>query len=195
MWNRALAPKFFFIPIVFMLLTPLSHAGMMEIGASYGVRNSSIDENNYTKNESVTGSFAWYFLELSAIELSYTKGVAKQSLKSVDDSTATTYYADFEMFGADLVITLAKKESFLQPFVRGGVAQLKKEFYREDPTNGRTPYGKPVDDVVPSYGFGLKINLTRGFSIKGSYDRWKSGSADDKEIWDDAIKAGFSWMF
>lgn len=168
----------------------------MELGASYSVRNSSIDKDNYTENESWTGSFAWYFFEMSAIEFSYTKGLAKQSLKAVGETFSTLYYAEFEMFGADLVVTFANKTSFLQPFVRGGFARLKKEFYKEDQSNGEiTAYGEPIDQVVPSYGAGLKINITQTFSIKGSYDRWRSGTNDDKEIWDDAIKGGISWYF
>ncbi|MCB0350695.1 MAG: outer membrane beta-barrel protein [Bdellovibrionales bacterium] len=171
-------------------------AGVMELGASYSTRNSSIDKDNYTENTSWTGSFAWYFLEMSAIEFSYTKGQATQSLKAVADPNATLYYADFEMFGADLVITFAGKTSVLQPFVRGGFARLKKEFYKEDTSNGQiTAYGEPVDQVVPSYGAGLKINITQSFNIKGSYDRWRSGTNNDKDIWDDAIKGGISWYF
>ena len=168
----------------------------MELSASYSVRNSSIDDNNYTKNESWTGSFAWYFLEMSAIELSYTKGLSEQSLQASDETKSTKYFVDFEMYGADLVLTLAKKSSFLQPYIRGGAAQLKKQMYKKDPANGAiTRYGDPVDETVPSYGVGLKINLTETFSLKGSYDRWRSGSNDDKETWDDAIKGGISWYF
>lgn len=188
--------------VIFTLLVGLTitfhsptWAGIMEVSGSYSVRTSSIDRDNFTKNESWTGSFAWYFLELSALELSYTKGLAKQSLKAAGDPNSTVYFADFEMYGADLVVTLAKKDSLLQPFIRGGVAQLKKKFYKELPNHQIATYGTPVDQVVPSYGFGLKIRLTEGFSLKGSYDRWRSGSVDDKEIWDDAIKGGISWMF
>jgi hypothetical protein len=183
--------------LVFLILslTSLSHAGVMELSANYGVRESTIDENNYTKNTSAGGSFAWYFLEMSAIELSYTKGRSIQSLKATTDPDPIKYIADFEMFGADLVLTLATKSSFIQPFVRGGMARLKKEIYKEEADGTVTKYGEPVDDVVPSYGAGLKINLTQTFAIKLSYDRWRSGSNGDKETWDEAIKAGVSWYF
>ncbi len=167
----------------------------MELGTSYSVRQSTIDEDNYTKNESWTGSFAWYLIEMSAIELSYTKGLATQSLKSASDPAALVYFAEVEMYGADLVVTLAKKSSFLQPFVRGGAVQIKKQIYRKDINGQIDKYGERIDTVVPSYGAGIKIMLTETFSIKGSYDRWRSGSKDDKDTWDDAIKAGVSWYF
>ncbi len=172
-----------------------AYSGVMELGASYSIRQSTIDEDNYTKNESWTGSFAWYFLEMSAIEFSYTKGLATQSLKATADPAPLVYFAEVEMYGADLVVTLAKKGSFLQPFVRGGAVQIKKQIYRKDINGQIDKYGDRIDSVVPSYGAGIKIMLTETFSIKGSYDRWRSGSKDDKDTWDDAIKAGVSWYF
>jgi Outer membrane protein beta-barrel domain len=179
-----------------MLATaPSASAGMMEISTSYSIRDSSIDDYNYTKNEAWTGSFAWYFLELSAIELSYTNGTAEQSLSPDNGTTVDKYYAKFEMYGADLVFTFAGKDSFLQPFIRGGVAYLNKKFYKEDTAGTVTNYGVPIEDTVPSYGAGFKIRITQGFSIKMSYDTWRSGNANDKDIWDEAIKAGVSWMF
>lgn len=183
--------------ILFLILTISndSDAGLMEISSSYGKKSSSIDTDNYNKSESWSGSFAWYFLEQSAFEVSYTKGVAEQSLKATTDTSPTIYYSDFTMYGADLVITLTPKGSFFQPFIRGGMAQLKKKVYREDPTGTITLYGKPVDEVVPSYGAGFKIFISEAFSIKAGYDRWKSGSSADKDIWDDSVKVGVSWFF
>lgn len=185
-----------FLLLFLLAANTVAYAGLMEVSTSFGVRSSSIDENNYNKNESWTGSFAWYFLEMSAIEISYTKGVSEQSLKSDASTPALVYFSKFEMYGADLVVTFAKKNSALQPFVRGGMAKIKKNIYRKDTSNGQIDnYGEAVDDVVPSYGFGIKLMLTETFSIKGSYDRWRSGSSQDKDIWDDAIKAGVSLYF
>lgn len=179
-----------------MITANSAYSGVMELGASYSIRQSTIDDDNYTKNESWTGSFAWYFFELSAIEISYTKGLATQSLKAASDPNALVYFAEVEMYGADLVVTLAKKSSFIQPFVRGGAVKIKKQIYRQDPiTQAIDKYGERIDSVVPSYGAGIKLMVTETFSIKGSYDRWRSGSKDDKDTWDDAIKAGVSWYF
>ena len=115
--------RFFLVLILTILVTFSATAGVMELGTSYSIRNSSIDKDNYTENESWTGSFAWYFFEMSAIELSYTKGLAKQSLKALGDPNATLYYADFEMYGAERVITFAGKGSLSQTLGRGGCAK------------------------------------------------------------------------
>lgn len=161
----------------------------------YSTRSSRIDDNNYTQSQSWTGSVAWYFLEMSAIELSYTNGLGEQSLMAAGDPGQTHYYQVVEMVGADIVLTMASRSSFIQPFVRAGAAHLRKRIYQKDYLGDITPYGAAVDKIVPSYGVGLNIKLTEAFGIKGSYDRWQSGSNGNSAIWDDAVKAGISWYF
>lgn len=185
---------FIFLLLALTFATTPSAAGVMELSTSYGLRNSRIDDDNYTKSTSWTGSFAWYFFDLSAIELSYTSGVTEQSLKATNEERLR-YVQEFQMYGADLVLTFAGRDSFLQPFIRGGAARLKKKLFRIESDGTQTLFGEPIENTVPSYGAGIKINLTKSFSLKGSYDRWRSGSNNDKEIWDDAIKAGISWYF
>lgn len=176
-------------------LTHRAHAGVMEISGSYGIRTSKIDADNYTKNEVTSGSFAWYFWERSALELSYSEGTATQSLKATGVSRLI-YYAKSQIYGADLILTLGGKDSVLQPFIRGGVAKVKKKMYREDTANGQIDaFGLPVDNVVPAYGAGIAVKLTASFSLKFSYDRIKSGSTNDSTTWDDSAKAGVSWYF
>ncbi len=167
----------------------------MEISVSYGTRSSSIDSNNYTKSESITGSFAWYFLEMSAVEISYTKGIGEQSLMAPTDPAPTYYYQDMEMLGLDLIYTIGSRDSLLQPFLRGGAAHLLKKLYKTTSDGTTTQYGDTVNAIVPSVGVGLNIHLTESFAIKGSYDRWESGTVGDSGIWDDAFKVGASWYF
>jgi len=173
----------------------VAHADLMELSCSYSTRTSKIDDNNYTTSEAWTGSFAWYFWEMSAIELSYTNGVGEQSLMATGDPYATKLYQVVEMYGLDLVFTLTDRSSFIQPFVRGGVAHLRKRIYQETPFQGTQLYGDPVDAFVPSYGVGLNLKITDAFSLKASYDRWESGTSGDAGIWDDAFRAGISWYF
>jgi hypothetical protein len=180
--------------ITLLALFSTAHADLMELSASYSTRTSKIDDNNYTTSQSWTGSFAWYFWEMSALELSYTNGLGEQVLTATD-SSPTHFYQVVEMYGLDLVLTLADRSAFIQPFVRGGVAHLRKRIYQETAAFGTQLYGDPVDAIVPSYGVGLNLKITDAFSLKGSYDRWESGTTGNSGIWDDAFKAGVSWYF
>jgi hypothetical protein len=177
-------------------LSEHSFAGLMEVSATYSTRSSRLDDDNYSESESLTGSFSWYFLDLSALELSYTKGLGTLSTKASGDPDAIKYLTEMNMIGADLVFTFAGRESVIQPFVKAGAASVKKKIFREL-ANGQTDTISETDGykTVPSWGVGLKVNLTKSLAIKGSYDRWKSASDDDSDLWDEAIRGGISLYF
>ena len=143
----------------------------------------------------MTGSFSWYFLELSALEVSYTEGTGTLSTQAVGDEVIK-YITEMQMIGADIVFSFAGRQSMIQPFVKGGAASVKKKIFREL-ENGQRDVISETDgyQTVPSWGFGIKINLTQTFSIKGSYDRWRSASEQDKKLWDEAVRAGVSVYF
>jgi hypothetical protein len=188
----------FAIILFSFLLCSTSYAGLMEIGYSYSQMDSTIDDENFQKTQSHTGSFSWYFFEMSAIELSYTKGEGVISAKAFDDTTARLYRMDVELYGADLVITFAQKGSMLQPFIKGGAVWVDKKLYREDTSvsDGEQLISKTdKNDAVPSYGLGFKFYLLKHITLKASYDTWRSGKNGDTEIWDSAIRGGISFIF
>src|SRR6185437_12069471 len=108
--------RFVFAFTFCILVCSAASAGVMEVSASYGMHTSSIDQNDYTKSESLTGSVAWYFLEMSALELSYTEGIGTQSLQIPGDPGATVYYQTVQMLGLDLIYSFGSRDSLLQPF-------------------------------------------------------------------------------
>ena len=168
----------------------------MELSASYGTHASYIDQNNYTTDQSVTASFAWYFLSQSALEVSYTDGFGSQSLEDIGDPTGkTVYYQKAQMVGVDLVYSLLPGTATIQPFIRAGGAYLFKKFYEQFYNGEIDQYGETVNTYVPSYGGGVNIHITQSFGIKLSYDRWESGVWDQSSIWDDAFRVGVSWFF
>ncbi len=167
----------------------------MELSATYGTHTSLIDQNNYTKDQEITGAIAWYFLRQSAIEASYTYGYGEQSLEAAGDPGATIYYQIAEMIGLDLELSLTPTTSFIQPFIRGGGLHLFKKMYEEFYDGSVYQYGDTVNAIVPSYGGGVNIHLTQTFAIKATYDRWESGVNGQSGIWDDAFRVGVSWFF
>lgn len=55
-----------------MTTTAFSEAfAFVELGANANYRRSAFDSNNYQELISYTGSISYYFMEMSAIELSY----------------------------------------------------------------------------------------------------------------------------
>jgi hypothetical protein len=181
--------------ILIVLFGHLAHAGVIELSYSYSQRQSFIDDDNFQKSMSHTGSLAWYFFELSALELSYTDGESEVSGKSATDTNAIRLDTFLKMYDASLVFTFAQKDWSFQPYIKGGAAWVDKRIWRKD-NNGYVQISRTdKDETVPSYGGGFRFYLTKGVSLRAGYDRWRSGKDGSKEVWDDAIRAGISVAF
>lgn len=182
--------------LIFLFGLPAS-AGLMELSYSFSLSDSTLNSDNYTKTLSHTASLAWYFLEMSALEVSYSKGEQQISGKAEGDANALRYRTEFIMYGADLILTFAKKESVLQPYIKGGAVWIDKKLYRRqspllaeqliNETDSSTP--------VPSLGAGFKFFLLKNLSLKASYDTWRSNKTGGSETWDSTIRAGASIYF
>lgn len=164
-----------------------------ELGLSYARKKNSFDKNNYYETESATGSISFYFTETVALELSYTDAKAKRFEKPIG-GTSTEIFQKTEVLGADLIFVLAGRKSWIQPYVKGGAAQLKRsQTMYSEATN--TTESIPIETaVVPSYGAGIKFSLTQGFSIRVSYDVWRTPVGGGTITDDSQIRAGLTWM-
>ncbi len=182
------------LALLVFLFASHSYAGVMEMSYTYATRSSYIDADNFQKSTSHTGSFAWYFLEMSALELSYTKGDGEVSYKS-PSSTPIRILTELEIYDASLVFTLAQKDWMFQPYVKGGAAWVDKKIYKEDSIQIQLQSKTDKSDAVPSWGAGFRLFITQNISFKVSYDRWRTGKSGNSDIWDDAVRAGLSVMF
>lgn len=190
------ALKFFLGVKLSLLLTLLTSqtasAGFTELSATANYRKSSIDENNYQESVSYVGSIAYYFWELSALELSYTNGQSTISVQPIGDiKTLTT--TDFELTGLDLVFTLAARDDLLQPYIKIGGAYLKKRIV-EQPDGLAAQVVASQDGLAPSAGVGIKIQVAKDFFIKAGVDAWSSPLKVTPIIVDYAARAGVSWL-
>lgn len=177
-----------------LLFIPVAHAGVIEIGATGNYRESYLTEKTYQKSVSYTGSISYYFWEMSALELSYTRGTNISSLKisTTDQQTINTTY--FEMVGMDLVLTLADKQSYFLPYIKGGGAYLAKEM--ENQREGTPMQKDSLYGLVPSAGLGFKLRLSQNLSIKIGADAWTNPHKSGQDtVWDYAGRGGFSWLF
>ncbi len=167
---------------------------VIEVGATANYRKSVITEDNYQESESYTGSISYYFWEMSALELSYTRGAQRVVLKPSAQEAKFTITSTFYMAGADLVFTLGSRESAFQPYVKIGGAYIEKEIVREV-EGGATTEIPGEFGVVPSAGLGFKIRLTKALSLKVGADAWTSPIKKGEDTtYDYAGRAGFSWF-
>lgn len=169
-------------------------AGFVEVGISGNYRKSSIDANNYQESLSYTGSLTYYFWEMSAIEMSYTNGISNASVKPGTDARTDTI-TGFELTGLDFILTLADRESVVQPYVKVGGAYIKKKIVKRTEGIADTRDGGSSEGLVPSAGVGFKIKFTKELSLKVGVDAWTSPPKQEPVIVDFAGRVGLSWMF
>jgi outer membrane protein W len=178
---------------VFLLSATSAQALYTELGFSYARKTTTFDENNSFESESKTGSVSLYFLERMAVELSYTDalGVRNEKASASDPKRTTTQKS--QIMGADLILTFADKKDLFQPYIKGGGAQISR-YQKVIIEGGQTNTLEPENATVPSYGAGLKIQLTESFGIKFSYDVWKTPIGGGLQTDDSSVRAGVTWV-
>lgn len=174
-------------------ISPMANAGYVELSATGNFRLSEINENNYQRLISYTGSISYYFWELSALELSYTEGEQFARIQP-EGGEYTELTTQFKMTGLDLVLTLADKQSTFQPYVKGGTAYIEKRIYRKTAITGTEPISNEPG-FVPSAGVGFRIKFTNTLALKVGVDGWSSPIGREPKTLDYAGRAGISWMF
>lgn len=174
---------------------PGAYAGFFELGASINYRSSGYDKYNYIESLTYTASASYYFWEMCAWELNFTKGRSTQSTKgtsSIDPKFVVQ--DDIQMTSLDLVVSFAGRQDPFRPYVKLGTGYLTKERYRKKDTDP-TEKISSQDGIVPSGGLGLSLNVTKEFSIKLGVDAWTSPLDETPLVIDYAGRAGLSWIF
>jgi hypothetical protein len=193
--------KYFILLSLFLPFT--LHAGYFELGLSGNYRKlnlpSETPRDAFDTTTSFSGSFAYYFAEMAAVEFNYTKGQSERYVTSTTADSRTTY--DFTLAGMDLVLTFADRKAAFIPYLKAGLAYFidKKVTYEfvdnTTPTSSRPPETVPLDPtLVPSVGIGLKVRLSERLSFKFGMEAWTNNSIDKDPVWDVAGRAGISWF-
>ncbi|MCK6599145.1 MAG: outer membrane beta-barrel protein, partial [Bdellovibrionaceae bacterium] len=145
------------------------------------------------------GSISFYFMEKLAIELSYTDAsiLREESIYNGTGLQQQTTLQKVLVYGSDLIVMLADRKAVVQPYVKGGISQVKKTLTTKS-SEVLVYETSPINSISPSYGAGIKISLTESFGIKLSYDAWRTESKDSNgnksTIEDTSIRAGLTWI-
>jgi len=180
-----------------LIWSPISQAGVFEISTTGSYRKTNFDATNSTAMESLTGAIAYYFWELSALQMSYTRGAASQVQPQY------TAYQTFEAYGVDILITVANRESILKPYIKAGVAYTAKDLRTFIPVPGSSPIIYNTLTVQsfglsPTAGLGFKLMIGQQFALKAGVDVSTSPLRKDSNeptTYDFALNGGVSFMF
>lgn len=158
---------------------------------------SDTTRESFDATVSYTGSFAYYFAEMAAAEINYTKGQSERFVPSPSADSRTLY--DFSLVGLDLILTFAERKDPFVPYLKLGVAHfLNKDVTYEFTNNVDSSVTSDSADlgtaIVPSLGFGMKFRITQTIAIKLGMEAWTSDAIDKDPQWDWAGRAGISWF-
>jgi opacity protein-like surface antigen len=168
----------------------------VELGINYTYKKTLIDDLNTTEQEGKTGTVSLYFWERLAVELSYTNGlyVKKERQDASTSSTlqrVTTQWSD--IYGCDLIYVFADRKERFQPYVKGGVAYIKKKQTVQIGTDPSFTI-EPKPGYAPSYGAGIKFFFTENLSVRASYDIVRTPIDEGTSADDITGRIGLSWM-
>ncbi len=181
----------FFI-ILFFSLNTFSET-VKEVSLTGNLRNSKLNEDNFQKTFSMTGSFAIYLWERTAVEFSYTQGSSTlQSLPTPTDSKVVIE-SDFKLFSGNFVTTFGDRKAPIQPYLKLGLGYMDKKITRV--VDVGSSQLEPVTGIVPSAGAGIKIKTSERFFIKLGGDLWASPLGGSEDSLDYTFRFGLSCYF
>lgn len=176
------------VATLFLISIP-SYALVTEVGISYGFQEKKFNKTNYYQSDSKSASVSLYFWEYLALETSYTDSFYESH--EDDGANPRVVQQSSKSMGADLIFMLAGNQSRIQPYLKAGSAYITRDIkIKYDNANAVNIPTK--DGWAPSYGAGIKVKLTDRFSMKFSYDVWRTPMTDGSSSNDTSLKVGLS---
>ncbi len=187
------------ILIFILLISVQSFAFLTEFSVSYAQKKTYFNSDNFNNTESTTASSSFYFMEKLAVELSYTDAsvLREETIFNGTGYQQQTSLQKIVIYGSDLIVMLADRKALFQPYIKGGVAQIKKTLTTKN-ADVFVYSTDPINSLSPSYGAGIKIQLSEAFGLKFSYDAWRTDSKDSagnkSTVEDSSVRAGITWI-
>lgn len=177
----------FSLGLIILLISQAAWAGLFELSATGSYRKQHYDSTHNESMESVTGSLAYYFWEMTAFEMSYTVGNAEQVQPEY------TAYQSFKAYGANLLLTMANRDSAFKPYLKVGAAYIIKDLRYDIPNF--EPIRIHKEGTAPTAGLGFKLMLTKQFGIKAGVEASSSPMNEDPVTYDFSASGGISLLF
>src|SRR4051812_28929209 len=126
--------KWILLPL--LLVGSQAFAGYVEISATGSYRTNTDNDYTYQRTQTLSGSVAYYFWEMSALELSYTDAINRSWGRTAISASDYIETSRIRLYGLDLIISLSGKQASFRPYIKvGGAQQLKTWIYEEGLVN------------------------------------------------------------
>lgn len=169
-----------FAALLPMLMPWNAAAGVFETSAGFSFNKTTYGDDSYSWTRRYTASIAYYFTEISCIELAYQDAFSRNQISGLED----TSFHD-KVYSVNWVQHLTGREYTFQPYFKVGIGQLNRDATGTYSTGGSPP--KSEDSVTAIMGAGLKIYITKGFGLRGEATTYLTGAKIS--TWKDNISA------
>jgi hypothetical protein len=157
-----------------------TQAGVFETSAGFSFNKTTYGENSYSWTRRYSASFAFYFTEISSIELAYQDAYSRNKILGLED----TSFHD-KIYSINWVQHLTPRDFPVQPYFKLGVGQLNRDAAGTYATGGNPPQHE--DSATAIAGAGLKIYITKAFGLRGEATTYLTGAKI--KTWKDNISA------
>ena len=145
-----------------------SSLASIHIGLSGSTSSSHFSLESH-KRSSVSASFAVGVARFLRIGLTHRRSFEKKKglKKNQISETQFIYYEfqdDTEVITSSIDLTAVLYQGPISPFIFGGAA--RRDYYSEVIYPGNINKTSVTNDIVPNYGLGVSIYLSREFSLK-----------------------------
>lgn len=175
----------------FLFIAP-AHS-FIEVSLSGSYSESQIQEILFSKSESYTGSISYYFMERSALQLSMTQANRRDRIFSDGSTNSTLQIVSANVLGLDLIANFGDRSATIQPFLKGGVAQMQKTFTSQT-TGLESDEPTVLSGLAPSAGLGVRLLLTKKLSVNFACDAWALPQGNGLQSFDVRVTGGISWF-
>jgi hypothetical protein len=169
-----------FAALIPMLLPWSAAAGVFETSAGFSFNKTTYGDNSYSWTRRYSASIAYYFTEISSIELAYQDAYSRNKILGLED----TSFHD-KIYSVNWVQHITGRDFPIQPYFKVGIGQLNRDAAGTYATGGNPPQRE--DSVTAILGGGLKLYLTKGFGLRGEVTSYLTGGKISS--WKDNISA------
>ena len=166
----------------------VAKAGVFEASLGFSFARQNYSNESFTWNRRWNGGLGYHITEISEIEFGYQQSSTRTYVKNYQD----TNFQD-EVYSLNWIQGVFPRQVLFQPYLKIGIGQL----YRKATGtywDGSAPPNR-VDSLTVVGGAGLRIYLSRGFSIRAEALSYLEGGRISTYRNNVALMAGISIYF
>ena len=154
---------------LFCLFYPKQAAAVYEVSLGFSFSRSNFSGESFTWTRRWGSSFGFHFTARSGIEVAFQDVFTRTKIVTYQDTKVHD-----RIYSINWVQSIFGREQPIQPYFKIGVGQLNRDASGTYELTGTAPTAV-VDSITAVLGFGMKINFTQQFAVRGEITSYLDG--------------------